>query len=106
MHLQWTGGRENNWWCPPPSLVVRVLRHVEMCKALGTLVVPGWQSAAYWPIIWPTDSSLATFVTEITSLLPLFPHLVCPGRSAGALFKQGNPNTPMLAIRICFLNRH
>ena len=34
------GGGENNWWCPPPGLVVRVVRHAEQCHAIGTLVVP------------------------------------------------------------------
>ena len=35
--VDWQG--ENYWWCPPPSLVPRVVRHMETCKAHGTLVV-------------------------------------------------------------------
>eukprot|EP00731_Ephydatia_muelleri_P008282 Em0004g620a len=29
---------ENNWWGPSPSLIPRVIRHAETCKAQGTLV--------------------------------------------------------------------
>ena len=36
--VNWSG--ENNWWCPPPMLVPRVVRHAEACGASGTLVVP------------------------------------------------------------------
>ena len=38
--VNWFG--ENNWWCPPPALIPRVLKHAECCKAQGTLVVPCW----------------------------------------------------------------
>ena len=33
--VNWSG--ENNWWCPPPMLVPRVVRHAEACGASGTL---------------------------------------------------------------------
>eukprot|EP00731_Ephydatia_muelleri_P018538 Em0011g578a len=49
--VNWSG--ENNWWCPPPVLIPRVLRHAEGCRALGTLVVPCWESAPYWPLLCP-----------------------------------------------------
>ena len=29
--VNWSG--ENNWWCPPPVLIPRVIRHAECCKA-------------------------------------------------------------------------
>ena len=47
--VDWHG--ENNWWCPSPSLVPRVIRHMEICKAHGTLVVPCWESAPFWPLL-------------------------------------------------------
>ena len=51
--VDWHG--ENNWWCPPPSLIPRVISHAETCKAQGTLVVPCWESAPFWPLLWPED---------------------------------------------------
>ena len=29
-----------HWLCPPPGLVVRVIRHAEVCNSWGTLAVP------------------------------------------------------------------
>ena len=45
-------GGENNWWYPPPCLVARVIGYAEVCKAQGTLIVPAWQSAHYWPVLY------------------------------------------------------
>ena len=36
--VNWYG--ENNWWCPPLYLVLRLLYHAKTCKAVGTLIVP------------------------------------------------------------------
>ena len=32
----------NNWWCPPLYLIPRLIRHAEVTKARGTLVIPQW----------------------------------------------------------------
>ena len=48
--VDWGGG-ENNWWCPPPGHLVRVIRHAEVCRAIETLIVPYWESAPFWPFI-------------------------------------------------------
>ena len=45
--VDWKG--ENNWLCPPAYLVPRVIRHAQNCASEGTLVVPYWRSAAFWP---------------------------------------------------------
>ena len=58
--VHWDG--ENNWWCPPPILVPRMLRHAKLCGAFGTLVVPCWESAPYWPLLCPNGNNLAPFV--------------------------------------------
>ena len=90
--VHWGGG-ENNWWCPPPSLVARVVRHAETCKANGTLVVPHWESAPYWPLLYPDGMMFASFVGASEVL----PGEIIPGRSGGAL-----PDTSLLALKICF----
>ncbi|KAL5497424.1 hypothetical protein EMCRGX_G013893 [Ephydatia muelleri] len=64
-------GGENNWWCPPPCLVARVIGHAEVCKAQGTLIIPAWQSAHYYGV------SFAPFVVDMVSL-PLYTELVHP----------------------------
>ena len=53
---------ENNWWCPPPMLVPRVLRHAERCKAHKTLVVPPWEPVPFWPLLHTHARGWAPFV--------------------------------------------
>ena len=97
--VDWHG--ENNWCCPPPYLVPRVIRHMETCKAHGTLVVPCWESAPFWPLLWSEGEGWAPFIANIRSL-PLSEWLVRPGRSGGQLFKRKFPNTAMLAVHLYF----
>ena len=97
--VDWHG--ENNWCCPPPYLVPRVIRHMEACKAYGTLVVPCWESAPFWPLLWSEGEGWAPFIADIRSL-SLSEWLVRPGRSGGQLFKGKFPNTAMLAVCVYF----
>ncbi|KAK3090119.1 hypothetical protein FSP39_009337 [Pinctada imbricata] len=46
----WDG--ENCWLVPPPNLICRTVSHLRICKAFGVLIVPRWESALFWPIIW------------------------------------------------------
>ena len=45
--VDWHG--DTNWWCPPVRLVPRVISHAQVCKVVGTLIVPCWPSAPFWP---------------------------------------------------------
>ena len=88
---------DNNWLCPPVYLITRVIRHANNCSAKGTLVVPEWPSAVFWPILFPNTSKPAPFIKEIQTFEPL----LHPGKAGANLFK-GVPNTNMLAIRLDF----
>ncbi len=90
---------ENNWWCPPPYLIPRLLKHAAVCAASGTLIIPLWPSAFYWPIICPDGLHFASFVHDWCEL-PL-ESLFIPGRRGSCLFK-GLPNTRVLALRLDF----
>ena len=46
-------GGVNNWICPPISCIPEVLQHLHTCKAYGTLVIPHWPSAYWWPLVRP-----------------------------------------------------
>ena len=35
---------ENNWLLPPVSLIVRVINHLKLCKAEGSIVFLVWKS--------------------------------------------------------------
>ena len=49
----WTWGphatRENNWIHPPYQLVGQVLQHLALCGAQGTVILPRWEAAPWWP---------------------------------------------------------
>ena len=74
---------------------------METCKAHGTLVVPCWESAPFWPLLWPEGEGWVPFIVDIKSL-PLSEWLVRPGRSGRQLFKGKFPITAMLAVCIDF----
>ena len=94
----WEG--KNNWWCPPAYLVPRALRHVQETAAVGTLVVPKWPSAPYWPMLFPSkDKRLQSIVSTLA--IDKSEVVICPGRSGVGLFK-GTPNTDLIAIRLDF----
>ena len=58
--MNWAG--ENNYVCPPICLIPRVLH--SNCKALGTLIVPLWHSAPYWPMISAGGDKFSDFVVD------------------------------------------
>ena len=66
----WKG--ENNFLCPPISLIGSTIRHLKICRASGTLVVPVWPSSYFWPIIYPNGYNIATFVKRFYVFDPFF----------------------------------
>lgn len=55
---------EANWLVPPVFLVPKVLCHAESCRASGTLVVPYWESAPYWPMLRKKNGDFRNFVVD------------------------------------------
>ena len=93
---------ENNWLCPPIGLIPRVIRHAQACKAMGTLIVPVWPSAPFWPLLCPYGTGhFAPFVKGAREL-PREATLFLPGLSGSCLFNQQVPNTKVLALRCNF----
>ena len=56
---------ENNWLVPPINLVIR---HLVTCKAKGTLIVPKWKSAAFWPLIFSKNLEYKQYVKDVIQL--------------------------------------
>ena len=93
-------GGEINWLCPPLHLISRVIQHAKRTRAQGTLIVPSWCSAPFWPILYPDGQNPASFIQKIKQL-PRRDGLFLPQRSGAVLFK-GVPNTDVLALYINF----
>ena len=94
----WHG--EANWWCPPPYLIPRTIKHAQRTRACGTLIVPQWVSVPFWPILFPDGYTNAGFIREIRVLDNV---IILPGRHGANLF-DNSPTTNMLALKVNFSN--
>ena len=91
----------NNWVCPPPHLVPRTLKHMRSRCPQGTLIVPLWGSAPFWPILTTGGSHLAHFFDDWVDLPPL-KTTFCMGRHSFGVFGRENLNFRVLAVPINF----
>lgn len=53
---------ENNLLVPPIQTISKVLKHMQTCKASGTLVAPYWPSAAFWPFLTDSTGDFQKFI--------------------------------------------
>ncbi|KAK3097826.1 hypothetical protein FSP39_013568 [Pinctada imbricata] len=88
----------NGWFVPPPSIVTRVLKYMKQCYAYGTLIVPFWKSASFWPFLYPNGQG---FIKEIVGVieLPIRKEFYIPGKCTGIFGKSDLPFR-MLALRL------
>ena len=98
---------ETNWLCPPVSLIISVIRHMSVCYAKGTLIVPRWPSAIFWPVIMPEPGKFAPFIKE-SLVLPKITQMCIPGEGQLIAYQKkpsvfmGTPSFDLLALRIEF----
>ena len=85
----WSG--QINWMCLPPYLTLRTVRHALNTAACGTLIVPRWPSAPFWPVLFPSRGSVAPYIVDV-KVLSKSEVVIIPGKSGSSLFK-GAPNT-------------
>ena len=92
---------ENNWLFPPPKLIPRVLQHLAFSKAEGTLIVPEWPSAHWWPLVYQGNDC---FINEVRKFLVILPrkNAFLPAVPGFSLFDDDIPNFNILALRICY----
>ena len=92
---------ENNWLFPPPKLIPRVLKHLASSKAEGTLIVPEWPSAHWWPLVYQGNDC---FINEVRTFLVIHPrkNAFLPAVPGFSLFDDDIPNFNILALRICY----
>ena len=55
---------ENNWLVPPIFFISTVIRHLLTCKACGTLVIPAWPSAPFWPLLFASERMTHIYVID------------------------------------------
>ena len=82
----WTG--DNNWLVPPIFLIPRVLNHLAAFGGQGTLFVPAWPSAPFWPLTF-TDEGLPLIISDGFEI-PMGTDVFRLGNYQGALFRSLN----------------
>ena len=87
---------DNNWLCPPVSLVGSTLRQLGLCKARGTLLVPYWESSYFWPLLRPTGKHFAPFVRNYLIVHPYYENY---GNDTAF---QGYATFPTIALQLQF----
>ena len=98
---------ENNWVCPPVSAIVPFVRALSSCSGYGTLIVPQWPSAYFWPFLHDSSSQFKSFVKGVFEL-PCIEDLLLEGPGQRQIYKarpsvfSGCPRFRMLALRVFF----
>lgn len=77
-----------------------MLRHARACSAQGTLIVPHWPSAVFWPIICPKGGRHADFIKGVFEL-PQVEGITLAGKRGHNLV-AGKLKFNLLALRFCF----
>ena len=60
--ISWNG--ENKWLVPPVHCITRVVQHLLVCGAVGTLVVPYWPSYVFWPFSFANAIQVQPYVLD------------------------------------------
>ena len=94
-------GYDNNWLCPPVCLIVRVLKHMEVCLARGTLILPLWKSSFFWNVCTTDGAHWSRFVIDWV-YLPKFQGLFVKGKARNSLFGTRPLDFDVVALRVDF----
>ena len=87
--------------------ITPVIRHMSVCKAKGTLIVPRCPSAIFWPAIKTKPGKFAPFVKD-SLVLPKIAQMCIPGEGQLIAYQKkpsvftGTPSFDLLALRVEF----
>ena len=90
---------ENNWLVPPLSLVCRTVSHLKASKASGTLIIPAWKSASFWPFLfseYSVNKNIIFDVIQINTVRGVFVH----GRNSRSLFGSDILTGSVMIVRL------
>lgn len=93
----WSG--ENNFLVPPIYSVVRAIKHLVYSKAIGTLIIPRWVSAPYWPFIFKKHMQYQNYVTDVLEFAEC-DRIYVKGSSPYCIFGTEKIVSPVLAVRL------
>ncbi len=96
--FNWAG--YNNWVVPPPYLLIKAVKHLQACKAHGTLVMAEWPSNPVWPLLMPNRFP-AAYVKDTKVFSPGHEAIVA-GKYTKSVFSNGKLKNDIVAFRLDF----
>ena len=93
---QYWGSPEVNWAVPPPRLIPSVLEKFQNDNAVGTVVIPEWPSATFYPIL--ISEGLRKRIKD-TFVLPRY-NSISKGLGNNGIFVKEPLSFRMIAIKI------
>ena len=87
---------EVNWPVPPLYLIARTLKYLQLCKAVGIIVVPIWRSAYYWPLVQQIFTHQQQYIQGKLTLGDIFTHY----KNRNSLFGSSEWNAQTLVLKL------
>ena len=88
---------ENSLMVPPIPLISDTLNHARLCKGRGTLIVPLWPTASFWPVL------MGDFEQYIADLLVVKgTSVLLQGKNTKSIFGSNSFQGKMIAIKLEF----
>lgn len=53
-----------NWFVPPVHLANKTINYIIHCRAKGTVIVPNWKSATFWPSLVNLEGNCLPFIVS------------------------------------------
>jgi hypothetical protein len=70
-------------------------------KEKGTLVIPSWPSAPWWPLLISKEKTWKSFVKDCLNL-PTYNGIFIPGSASSNVFTTGVPPFEIWVLRVEF----
>ena len=97
--ISWEG--ENNYLVPPVTYIPKILAHMQACQAKGTVVVPYWPSAAYFPILFEDRNAYAPYI-DAWEVIPFREGIVAQGDNKDCFIGSKQFKSDILVLRVKF----
>ena len=94
-------GFENKWLLPLVSQIARVVDHLRLCNAEGTLVIPMWKSSCFRVSLCNDERHGNSFVHDWV-VLSKFKQLFVRGKAENGMFGARELSLAVVALRISF----
>jgi hypothetical protein len=82
-------------------LIIKAISHASTCKAQGTIIIPIWKSAHFWPVLCSDGVHWSEFI-QGGLILPNSAKLFIKGKARNSIFGNKSLKFQMVALRIDF----